>query len=121
MFVNVARSEGLGAATFPEGPQVYLVCKIRTFLTRAECNGRGCGCPRSENDSETNDLAIEVASQQPGPARTVSNGKRPHSGVTCAPELLHFRGLRSIGQRGRAALGKSRGNFLGNSVMLLVA
>ena len=44
----------------------------------------------------TNHLAMEGAplhgaSQHPDPPRGVSNGKRPHSGIACAPELFHFR------------------------------
>lgn len=50
MIANAARSEGLGAATFPEGSWVCLACDNVNFPTRVECNGRGCGCPRSEID-----------------------------------------------------------------------
>ena len=32
--------------------------------------------------------SLHGASQHPGPARGVSNGKRPHSGVACAQELF---------------------------------
>ena len=55
---------------------------------------------------------------------------RPQEFVSLAGEVMWLLskslgfsrpGLRSIGQRGRAAPGKSRGNFLGNSAMLLVA
>ena len=35
--------------------------------------------------------ALHGASQHPDPPRGVSNGKRPHSGIACAPELFHFR------------------------------
>ena len=55
---------------------------------------------------------------------------RPQEFVSLAGEVMWLLsksmgfsrpGLRSIGQRGRAAPGKSRGSFLGNSAMLLIA
>ena len=34
--------------------------------------------------------SLHGVSQHPDPARGVSNGRRPHSGVACAPELFFF-------------------------------
>ena len=34
--------------------------------------------------------SLHGASQHPDPPRGVSNEKRPHSGIACAPELFHF-------------------------------
>ena len=56
----------------------------------------------------------------PSPTGIRQSGRRGHVVIEQKFGLLTAR-LRSVGQRGRAAPGKSRGNFLGNSAMLLFA